>query len=186
MLREMAELGMNMARVAAARALGDGPADTDQPAADPSLAFARATRAVRQAIALEIRVAAEAAPRHNPAGDLARSAPARLAVPAPDPRRPALRQALHKLAAAEPERAARAQLRRHIDERIEEELLADPDGDLPLGEAFAAICDELGLNFDASTLSDEFLAIPPTPHPPDMVRHATEPSLPRRNGPEPP
>jgi hypothetical protein len=188
MLREMAELGMQMARAAAARALDpDSQTAPDQPAApdfarDPTLAFARATRAVRQAIALETRIAA------------AEPAPAR-AQPAPafahDPRRPALRQALYKLADAEPERAARTQLRRHIDERIEHELLADPGADLPPGDVFAAICDDLGLRLDPSALPDELLGLPPAPRKPDGSAPLTQAPAPPRppshrpNGPAP-
>ena len=84
-LREMGELGMKMARNAATKALDPQPDDPGRaaPAPDPTLAFARVTRAVRQAIALENRVAAEAAPRHNAAGDFAPRAPA--------PSRPRLR-----------------------------------------------------------------------------------------------
>jgi hypothetical protein len=179
MLREMAELGMQMARAAAARALDPDSQTAPDFARDPTLAFARATCAVRQAIALETRIAA------------AELAPAR-AQPAPasahDPRRPALRQALYKLADAEPERAARAQLRRHIDERIEHELLADPGADLPPGDVFAAICDDLGLHLDPSALPDELLGLPPAPRKPDGNAPLTQspaPSPSRPNGPAP-
>ena len=145
MLRELAELNMQAARVAAVQVAQADPGA--QAAASPTLDLARATRAVAQIIALENRIVA---------GEPARSAPA-----THDPRRLPLRQALHKTADAEPDRAARARLCRMIDDRIEEELDADPDQDLPITEALIAIADDLGLRLDCSQLPDELLGIPP-------------------------
>ncbi len=158
LLREMAELGMAMARNAAAQALDPDPA-SPRPSPDPVLAFARTTTVVRQAITLEARIASGALAREG-------AAPARAPEPpkpgaAPDPRRAPLRHTLHKLAAAEPDRAARTRLCRRIDERIEHEILADPEADLPITDLLVAICDDLGLRLDPSKLPDELLGIPP-------------------------
>jgi hypothetical protein len=158
-LREISALGMQLARAAAAQALAPEPSDPEQPAPpDPNLAFARVTNAVRQAIALETRIAA---------GTLARSAdhPTDRSTQTPDPRRPKLRQTLHKLADAEPERAARAQLRRDIDDRIEDELQADPDAEIPIADILIAIGDDLGLRIDLSQLPYEYLVTPGAPRP---------------------
>src|SRR3954471_3207138 len=95
MLREMAELAMEVARDAAAKATSPDPATAGCP--DPGLTFARATRAARQAIALETRIAA---------GDLPPMRAPRDPATSPDPRRALLRQALHKAAQPEPNRAA--------------------------------------------------------------------------------
>ena len=81
MLREMAELAMEVARHAAAKATSPDPATADAP--DPGLTFARATRAARQAIALETRIAA---------GDLP---PMRAPRPARDPAAPRARPPPH-------------------------------------------------------------------------------------------
>ena len=162
-LREMTELGMAVARDAAAKATSPTP---DPEAPDPGLTFARATRAVRQAIALENRIAA---------GDLApirQTRPARDPAAPPDPRRALLRQALHKASANQPNRAA---LRREIEEGIELELDADPDGEIALGEILAKLSEQAGLPFDPSTLPDHFLGLAPIP-PPHLSPAAADPS----------
>ena len=183
MLREMAELAMEVARHAAAKATSPDPATADAP--DPGLTFARATRAARQAIALETRIAAGDLPpmrAPRPARDPA-------APPAPDPRRTHLRQALHKAAQGEPNRAA---LRREIDVSIERELGADPEAEIATGEILAKLSNQLGLPFDPSLLPDHFLAAPtrsaangahqpptkPTPRPGYEPRQFDEPPNP--------
>ena len=180
MLREMAELAMEVARAAAAKATSPDPATADAP--DPGLTFARATR---QAIALETRIAAGDLPpmrAPRPARDPA-------APPAPDPRRTHLRQALHKAAQGEPNRAA---LRREIDVSIERELGADPEAEIATGEILAKLSNQLGLPFDPSLLPDHFLAAPtrsaangahqpptkPTPRPGYEPRQFDEPPNP--------
>ena len=147
-LRRLGELTMGLAEAAAAKAAQHlaepGPPEPDGKQADPVLAFTRLSRAVRQTIALEIRVASDDRAPHRP--------------PPPDPRRPLLRRALHRAASADP---ARPGLKREIDARIEHELLADPEGDAQLGEVFATICDGLGLPFDPSQLPDTLLGLEP-------------------------
>jgi len=151
MLREIAELAMAVARDAAAKATDPNPAPAERP--DPGLTFARATRAARQAIALETRIAAgDLPPMRAPR-------PARDPAAAADPRRALLRQALHKAAATDPNRAA---LRREIDECIERELGADPEAEIATGEILVKLSEQLGLPFDASLLPDEFLTPNPT------------------------
>jgi hypothetical protein len=149
-LRRLGELTMGLAEAAAAKAAQHlaepGPPEPDGKQADPVLAFTRLSRAVRQTIALEIRVASDDVAPHRP--------------PPPDPRRPLLRRALHRAAAADPGRPG---LKREIDARIEHELLADPEGDAPLGEVFATICDGLALPFDPSQLPDTLLGLEPIP-----------------------
>ena len=151
MLREMAELAMEVARHAAAKATSPDPATADAP--DPGLTFARATRAARQAIALETRIAAGDLP------SLRQPRPANDPAAAPDPRRAHLRQALHKAARAEPGRPA---LRRDIDISIERELGADPEAEIATGEILAKLSNQLGLPFDPSLLPDHFLTVGPT------------------------
>ena len=180
MLREMAELGMQAARIAAQLMLDADPRSSDEPANpnspknDPVIAFARATSATRQAIALEARIAAGVPTR-------VRSESLPLRAPA-DSRRPALRQALRDAADAEPNRAARTQLHRHIDQRIDEELLDDPDHEIPLVEILLAISADLSLSLDPSRLSDEVLGLAPRNlRPPNF--NSADPNPP---GPEPP
>lgn len=142
--RELTDLNMIAARDAADRIVNRDPADlADTPAAaDPTLALARATRAVTQVISLENRIAAgEIAP--SPALD--------------DPRALALRQLLHPLVAREPDPARRRALRTRINDRIDDALGADLDDELPLAQVAFVIANENGLTLDIATIPDEYL-----------------------------
>lgn len=162
MLRRMAELAMDLAEDSATQAKAADP--NERRSTDHKLAFARSTQVVRDSIVLENRIL-EGGPATKQA--------AKRMPPAPDSRRTPLRQALYDMTRSETDRAARNQIRRMIDERVEEELRADPDHVRPLATPFMNICNELGLKVDVSQLSDEFLGMvprnrrPPTgPEPP--------------------
>lgn len=149
MLDRLAVLNMEAAEIAAEQ-IRSRNVDTTE---NPHLALTRATRAVTHVIAIENRlIHGEPAPR----------APSRVPAKA-DPRRLPLRQTLHEAVQAEPDRAARNQLRRMIDDRIDEELAADPDCEIPINEALMTIADDLGIRIDVSQLSDEMLGMPPCP-----------------------
>ncbi len=163
MLRELAEIGMALARAIGEQALAalEAPATPDPaapqaeapdpqspPRTDPGLAFARVARAVRQCIALEARIAA--GPLPAPRG---RAAP----QPAPDPRRDLIRRVVRL--AAEADGLASTALKRDIDERLDDELEADPDGDTPVEEIIVAIFQDLGLARDLARQPDEVIAI---------------------------
>ena len=126
------------------------PPTTQQP--DAAATFASLSRAVRQAIALEIRL--DAPPRTRPVY--------RGATPLPDPRRILLRRVFHDAVAKDPDRARR---RREIDERIDQELGADPDQTIPLERTVVALCSGLHIDLDLSRVPDELLGIPPRPRP---------------------
>ena len=199
LLEELAELGMELARAAAQQALAEwnrppqnataSPAPETAasrgarpgPRLDPGLTFARVSRAVRQTIALEARIAA---------GDIGpgrRWWPNRLPA---DPRLPVIRRVLHAAAEAETDGAARRDLRRQIDERLDDLPEADPDGELAVDEIIASICGALGISVDPARLPDELLAPTwrcapwPVAVPPD-TRCDSQPR-PRPNGPDPP
>ncbi len=155
-LREMAELGMRNERA---------PGDAEP---SPSLTFARATHAVRQAIALEQRSLAATPMRPRSA-------------PPFDARRAPLRHALRTAAEAEPDRAARTQLYAFIDERIDADLRDDPEGLVCIAELLFNVSEELGLTLDVAKLSNEVLGIPPVPRHPQEIPHRNDPT-----GPEPP
>lgn len=190
MIRELAELSMNLARAAAHRAAQDlaEPPEPSEPASKPAsrlpskprtdhaLTFTRLARAVREAIAVENRIRSDDAPPRPAAPRPAapRPVPPRRAPPPADRRRPLLRRALHQAAEAEPDRAARNRLRRDIDERIEHELGADLTHDVPIHVILIALLDHFELSLDPSKLSDELLGIPPTHYPPDD-RHPDDP-----------
>ncbi len=197
MLRELAEIGMALARAIGEQALAalEAPATPDPaapqaeapdpqspPRTDPGLAFARVARAVRQCIALEARIAAGKLPA--PRG---RAAP----QPAPDPRRDLIRRVVRL--AAEADGLATTALKRDIDERLDDELEADPDGDTPVEEIIVAIFQDLGLARDLARQPDEVIAILTRlgPFEPDLDADADaglDPPAPpsRPAGPDPP
>ena len=141
--RELTDLNMLAARDAAHRIVTRDPgAAPDGPAsADPTLALARATRAVTLVMSHENRIAA---------GDTA--AP----FSVHDPRGLALRQLLHPLIAHEPDPARRRAVRSRINGRIEDALAADLD-DVPLAQIAQVIASENGIVLDITKLPDSFL-----------------------------
>lgn len=142
--RELTDLNMLAARDAAHRiATRDPGAPPDGPAtADPTLALARATRAVTLVIAHENRIAA---------GD--RSAP----FSVDDPRGLALRQLLHPLIANEPDPARRRATRARVNARIDDAVAAELEGDVPLAQIAQVIATENGLTLDLAKIPDAFL-----------------------------
>jgi len=152
MCQELAELGMQLARAIAAKALQDlappepaqpEPAPSPKPAADPALAFARITRAVRQCIALEAHLMAG-----SPQG---RPKPQR---PAPDPRRAPLQNIFETVLRTNPNRA---ELKRETNERLETQLATDPDGNISIPDIFYTIVNDLGIELDLANIPDETL-----------------------------
>ena len=189
MCQELAGLGMQLARAAAQRALRD----MEQPAAatpaaakpaarrrarqnpDPSLAFARVSREVRQLITLEIRLAAAPA---QP-----RTRRSRTPTPAePDTRRAPLHQAVDYLTAQHPQRE---EIRSDFARRIERRLAADRAHDIPAGAMLIGIADEIGLDINDAEIPEDLYdaLLPPrfrtepaqTTRLPPVARHATGP-----------
>lgn len=194
MCAELAELGMQLARAAAARTLADWTepdADPQEqsapepPAAssrapppprrttEPGLLFSRLARAVRDCIALEARIAAGPGHAHRGA---TRHFP-------PDPRRRRLRDLFDRITE---QHADRAEIRRDIADRLEEELAAGPQADL--GTIFSTICEDLDLELDLAHLPDEVLRLLAAP--PDHPIEDPDPNPftwpPKPGGPDPP
>jgi len=183
MARELAELGMALARAAANQALlawreapsvaaeppapDTTPADTSarnqaaEPAAgarprpDHALAFARLSRAVRQTIALEARIAA---------GDLA--SPRRHRHPGSLGEHPAGRQALalDQASDADLNRALSLGLLRDIAERLDDDPEIEPEDIVAVAETLRRACNDLGIGLDPRQEPDGSLdAGPPSP-----------------------
>ncbi len=169
--QRLAELGLSLAEAAHARALQDlattppppePPAVADAepnpatPRTDPALTFIRASHATRQAITLEARLATEATENTSHPRQ-----PFRYAYSAPpDPRRPKLQRALKAATHAQDLPAA---TQRAITDRMDDALLYDPNHDILVGDLFASICKDLGIEPDLSRVEDEILIITP-PH----------------------
>ena len=128
--QELAELGMQLARFAAARAMQDLAAQPapEQPSPNAATLFTRLSHAVRQAILLENRIAAE----------LEKAGTAKPAPP-PDDRRRTLRRLLHCAATTRPDGS---DFKRIAHERLDIELALDPHAST--GDILATICETLG------------------------------------------
>jgi hypothetical protein len=186
MCAELAELGMDLARAAAARARADwakpeeppAPEAHPEPPPEPEVAapgrLAQAARPPR--VAAPSARAASCKPT-DPALIFTRlvtsvrdciTLEARLAAgliptsrgtsPAlrADPRRASLQNIFRRITGHHPDRA---ELIRQTTARIDEDLAADPDRTLELPELFFKICEDFGIEVDLATLPDEFLGV---------------------------
>lgn len=145
--RELTDLNMIAARDAAHTIeTRDPDAPDDTAAADnPTLALARATRAVISVINIENRIAA---------GELAQP------FTLEDPRGVGLRNLLHPLAKSEPDPLRRRALIKRINDRIDDALGTDLDDDLPLASIAMVIASENGLTLDLAKVHDDYLESP--------------------------
>jgi hypothetical protein len=192
MCAELADLGMQLARAVAARALTDwtepreqaapepAPSPAPEPRATPSLHTAGATLRTptckpidpallftRLAATVRDCIALEARLAAGPPPS-SRAAAQTLRA---DPRRAPLREAFHQITEDHPDRA---ELRQEIDARLDETLAADATQTTPAPQIFFALCDELALTIDFASLPDEYLDFITDPtDPPDP--HATSP-----------
>jgi hypothetical protein len=142
-LRELTDIAMTLVRDVARRAL-DPDAPNDAVCA-LGLAYTRLARAVRQTIALEARMANEAA------DETRRTVRDRGAQAKRDARR------LVKRVIAEAHDDDEEEIEDLFDE-LDERLLDEDDtafGDMPLGEIVARICRDLDVEFDAELWADE-------------------------------
>jgi len=161
MLRELAEIGMDLARAVQRQANDPAPAEGDAAPADLTdlgLVFSRIGRAVRQTLALEARLVEVGRERERDADlfDHHRQAnEARRAIRRKDEARRLVEQAIE----AEAGEGDVEQLLADLHERLE-----DPDdtadfADRPMGVLIARICRDLGVAPDWSLWEDQEWAI---------------------------
>ena len=166
MLEELAGIGMRLARDVERRALAEEPrrdalpdpalvhsATADGARADFGLMFARIARAVRQTVALEARLAADAEARATVgAAALANRAAAE------QKRSRQLKDRVRRLAeaaiSAEAEGHEAENLRYDLEERLEDPSIEAELGWRPIGVIFAGICRDLGIAADLSRFTD--------------------------------
>jgi hypothetical protein len=145
MLQELAEIGMRLARTVDRHA--SAPATTEDQAATLALVFSRVARAVRQTVALEVRLAEDHRTREK-------QSDAERAIVAEQERIRGKKRAVKRIVEQAIEREANGALvaeamRIDLYERLED---ADDAmfGDRPIGVTIARICDDLNLPFDPS------------------------------------
>ena len=163
-LRKLGDYAMNLAGRAHARAerqLQDHPrpnANEAERLNECVAIVATMSRAVRQTIAIEIRLDTPARTRPG----------YRLAPRLRDPRRILLTRIFHAAIAGDPEAAQR---RREITAHIQHHLEADPDQLEPIAETLAALCNELDIDLDPARIPDELLDFVPPESGPDPGNH---------------
>jgi len=174
-LRELAEIGMDLARIVRREALAAEAADPEQPAvpAELTLTFSRIARAVRQTLALEARLADDRLARRRRA-----EAEQRVERDARGhARKAAVKDIVERIIDAGDGDTER--LLDHLDERLDDPLDDADFADRPLGDLVAAICRDLGVAMDWSLFEDEdwgieaaVIAPPPdSPEPPPTPCH---------------
>ena len=174
-LERLSEIGMNLAEQIGAHSAASMAAVNEERGCDPSRAYATVSRAVRMTLALEARVDGEIlalrrgelpAPRRCRAlgaVEIAQPESPRPVAKAPDPRRDragdAVREAVHLEAKSIDE--ARETLDA-LNERLFDSEAYDVLLNLPLRDAVAAICADLGLSPDWSLWTEDAgLVAPP-------------------------
>ncbi len=187
MLAELAEIGMDLAR-ALHRQVVLAPAECAPPEAirvgDAGLVFARIARAVRQTVALEARIDADAesASRRREVEDAAgrEAEAARLAAAGrvrAERRRGEVRRIVERVIASDCGARDADVLRADLDERLEDGDDGE-DGDFleaPIGELVARICGDLQLSPDwtewaaAPWVADAVAATPGRPAAPPVA-----------------
>lgn len=174
MLRELAELGMELARALGAQALAElNPDEPQDPpkvtTADPVLTFTRVARAVRQTVALEMRIG-RADAQDQAEDDRAFHRYEQIAR----------RTLVHEIAAdavtlhAEDDDGRRERLLRELDDRLERDR---PDEDasyayLPINTLVTRICRDLGVQPNWSLWAERAIVADEEEHwlpPPDSL-----------------
>ncbi len=172
MLAELAEIGMALARKVGRQALdeagaaaerdgGSGPGGTGPggtgPGGDPGLVFARIARAVRQTVALEARLDAEAQAleQQRATARASREAAQRARIQQQKERvKRLVEDAISGASDREADLADAETLRLDLDERLEDPDVEAELGWRPIGAIFAGICQDLGIKADLSGFTD--------------------------------
>jgi len=163
-LERLAEIGMQLAERAGARALAENnepePAKQPEPKPariDPNLLFKSLARTVKDIIAIKSRLDAGLVP-DAPAHETEASDEWHTLT---DPRRKHIIRAMDEAIKTSPlPKSEHAALRKTVGHRTLEFLAADPDQTLPAAVAIVSLCNEFKLPFDIRQFDDE-LIVPP-------------------------
>jgi hypothetical protein len=161
LLQELAELGMQLARLAAQEALQDQAQQEAQPSrtrrADPRLVFLRLSNAIRQTIILKTRIAAGILPppprpprtsKTQPPGMEGERKPE-------DPRRPLILRYFREGIDLTRQKSKIATSHQIVEDHIDAELAKDPQHRLPGRAILRNICKSLDLPFYASRMHSD-------------------------------
>jgi len=163
MLQELADLGMQLARLAVQQAQQDKSAEPPRPRrADPSLVFLRLSTAIRDTIVLKTRLAAGILPPPPRPPREARTQPHPAEAP-PDARRALILRYFREGIDLTRQKSKIATSQQIVETHIDAELAKDPQARLPGREILLKICKSLDLPFYANRLPGEFLRPPKIP-----------------------
>jgi hypothetical protein len=149
LLGELAEIGLEIARALEAQAKGTGPKVTG---GDIAHAYARVSRAVRQAILLQSRLIGDAETRRATVkAEADKSRQERQ-----DSRKAAISFAIERIAEAQHDDAETVEgLTEEANDRLDDEGFLGDVLDRPMSEIVAQICRRLGLDPDWTRLAEE-------------------------------
>jgi len=163
MLERLGEIGMAMAEAIGREALsepgaepGVEPGEGTRSPAELAAVFTRIARCVRQTVALEARVAAGVQVRQAQACDEARERRRAEARKEQALRKRDVRDVIQIIIEDTASPVVQSSLRTHLDARLEREAEDSDLVHMPLGEAVARICRDLGLNPDWGDWAEEW------------------------------
>jgi hypothetical protein len=167
MLQELAELGMQLARLAVEQAQQDQAAEPPRPGrADPRLIFLRLSSAIRETIVLKTRLAAGILPPAPRPPREPKTQPQHIEAPhqPEDPRRPLILRYFSEGIDLTRQKSKIATSRQIVENHIDAELAKDPEARLAGRDILLKICKSLDLPFYANRMHSDLLRrAPQTP-----------------------
>jgi hypothetical protein len=163
MLQELAELGMQLARLAARQAQQDEPAEPPRPRrADPRLIFLRLSSTIRDTIILKTRLAAGILPPPPRQPREPGSKPQQSAAAEPeDPRRALILRYFREGIDLTRQKSKIATSQQIVEEHVDAELAKDPEARRPGRDILLRLCKSLDLPFYASRMHADLRRPPP-------------------------
>jgi hypothetical protein len=173
MLQELAELGMQLARLAVQQAQQDEAAEPPRPRrADPRIIFLRLSNTIRETITLKTRLAAgilpppPRPPREPKTQPQPQPQPTEASPEPQDARRPLILRYFREGIDLTRQKSKIATSQQIVENHIDAELAKDPEARLPGRDILLKICKSLDLPFYANRMHSDLLRRPksPTPH----------------------
>jgi hypothetical protein len=161
MLQELAELGMQLARLAVQQAQQDPAMESRPRRADPRLVFLRLSTAIRETLILKTRLAAGILPPPPRESKVQPQKVEALHKPE-DPRRPLILRYFREGIDLTRQKSKIASSQQIVETHIDAELAKDPDHRRQGREILLKICKSLDLPFYANRIPTELFRPPQT------------------------
>jgi hypothetical protein len=165
MLQELAELGMQLARLAVHDAQQDHTAEPTRPRrADPRLTFLRLSSGIRETIVLKTRLAAGFLPPAPRAPRDSKPQPTTAQTTKEDPRRPLILRYFRDGIDLTRQKSKIATSQHIVETHIDAALAQDPEARLPGRDILQKICKSLDLPFYVNRMHSDLLRPPELPN----------------------